>query len=335
MGHTVIATLIRNTRQKIVESVVRQTEEERLGLVALLAAVPQEDWCRTWPACTTIMFRRTSKRVKEQVDKMRLPAFVGICRRWRDDVNHISSTCPSLIAKLEIVMKKLPLMTAWCRITTLEVVGLSDFPPYKTPLAGVLAQCTALRYLRLSSNDLARAAQVALPEALAHCRALNHLNLSCNRIGARGAKSLAGVLGQCAALARLNLSHNLIGHVGTKWLAGVLAQCTALAHLDLSDNDIGPGGAGKVARVLAQCTALTHLDLSDNGIGPGGAGKLARVLGQCPALELLDLSENSIGSVGNRRLYSCCTGTLVVRLGGWSEEKEDDAEEEDDEEEED
>jgi hypothetical protein len=57
------------------------------------------------------------------------------------------------------------------------------------------------------------------------------------------------------------------------------------------------------------------------------------VLGQCPALELLDLSYNSIGSVGNRRLYSCCTGTLCVDVD--SEEEEDDAEEEDDEEEED
>jgi hypothetical protein len=106
-------------------------------------------------------------------------------------------------------MNQLPLMTAWCRITTLEVCGLSDFPPNKPPetfagvlegvlgqsagslthldldrnslgsdgvrrLAGVLAQCTALRYLRLSSNDLARAGAVALAGALAHCRAMNH-----------------------------------------------------------------------------------------------------------------------------------------------------------------
>jgi ankyrin repeat protein len=59
----------------------------------------------------------------------------------------------------------------------------------------------------------------------------------------------------------------------------------------------------------------------DNYIGPGGAGKLARVLGQCPALELLDLSYNSIGSVGNRRLYSCCTGTLEVCVDVDSEER--------------
>jgi Ran GTPase-activating protein (RanGAP) involved in mRNA processing and transport len=133
-----------------------------------------------------------------------------------------------LIEQSEIVMNKLPLMTAWCRITTLEVRGLSGFHGHKTPetfpgmlegvlgqsagslthldldsnalgsdgvrrLAGVLAQCTALRYLSLSSNEMARAAQVALPEALAHCRALNHLNLSFNWITTHGAKSLAGL----------------------------------------------------------------------------------------------------------------------------------------------
>jgi hypothetical protein len=96
MGHTAIATLIRNTRQKIAESGVRQAEEERLGLVALLATVPEEDWCRTWPACGTIMFRRTSKIVKEQVDKMRLPAVVCLYKHWR-------STRPSLIEQTEIV----------------------------------------------------------------------------------------------------------------------------------------------------------------------------------------------------------------------------------------
>ena len=43
---------------------------------AALAAVPAEDWCRTWSAGRTIMLRMTSKRVKELVDKMRPPAVV-------------------------------------------------------------------------------------------------------------------------------------------------------------------------------------------------------------------------------------------------------------------
>jgi hypothetical protein len=40
--------------------------------VAALGALPVEDWCRTWAVDTTIMLRRTSKRVKEVVDKMHL-----------------------------------------------------------------------------------------------------------------------------------------------------------------------------------------------------------------------------------------------------------------------
>jgi hypothetical protein len=36
---------------------------------AALEAIPAEDWCRTWAAGRTIMLRRTSKSVKEVVDK--------------------------------------------------------------------------------------------------------------------------------------------------------------------------------------------------------------------------------------------------------------------------
>ena len=52
---------------------------------AALEAVPAEDWCRTWAAGRTIMLRRTSKRVKEEVDKMRLPAVVCLSRSFWDD----------------------------------------------------------------------------------------------------------------------------------------------------------------------------------------------------------------------------------------------------------
>ena len=44
------------------------------AFVAALEAVPAEDWCRTWAAGRTFMLRRTSQKVKEVVDKMRLPA---------------------------------------------------------------------------------------------------------------------------------------------------------------------------------------------------------------------------------------------------------------------
>jgi hypothetical protein len=52
------------------------------AFAATLGAVPAEDWCRTWSAGWTIMLRRTSKRVKEVVDKMRLPAVFRLSRRF-------------------------------------------------------------------------------------------------------------------------------------------------------------------------------------------------------------------------------------------------------------
>ena len=44
------------------------------GFAAALGALPPDDWSRNWAAGRTIMLRSTSKRVKEVVDKMRLPA---------------------------------------------------------------------------------------------------------------------------------------------------------------------------------------------------------------------------------------------------------------------
>ena len=45
---------------------------------AALESIPADDWDRTWAAGRTIMLRRTSKRVKQQVDKMRLPVVVRV-----------------------------------------------------------------------------------------------------------------------------------------------------------------------------------------------------------------------------------------------------------------
>jgi hypothetical protein len=172
---------------------------------AALGALPPDDWSRTWAAGRTIMLRRTSKRVKEVVDKMRLPAVVRLSWSfWRDARNGTETE------KRHFVLRQLTGMSARCCITTLELRGCAMTGPHAGWLAGGV---------------------------LAQCRALVHLDLSENVIGPAGAGSLAGVLGQCRALVHLELSDNDIGAGGTESLAGVLPQCTALAHLDLSFND--------------------------------------------------------------------------------------------------
>jgi hypothetical protein len=79
------------------------------AFAAALGAVPAEDWCRTWAAGKTIMLRRTSKRVTEVVDKMRLPAVVRLSRSFWDDARNGTGE-----ATLEYVWRQLAAMTARC-----------------------------------------------------------------------------------------------------------------------------------------------------------------------------------------------------------------------------
>jgi hypothetical protein len=78
------------------------------AFVAALGAVPAEDWCRTWAAGGTIMLTRTSKRVKEVVNKMRLPAVVRLSRSFWDDARRNRTE----EAKLQVVLRQLAAMTA-------------------------------------------------------------------------------------------------------------------------------------------------------------------------------------------------------------------------------
>jgi hypothetical protein len=66
---------------------------------AALGAVPAEDWSRTWAAGRTIMLRRTSKRVKEVVDKMRLPAVVRSTDASSMTAESVASKSPSSPAR--------------------------------------------------------------------------------------------------------------------------------------------------------------------------------------------------------------------------------------------
>ena len=122
------------------------------------------------------MLRRTSKRVKEVVDEMRLPVLVRLSRSFWDDTRNGTDA-----EKLQIMMRHLPLMTAY-RISTLDLSECDMKGQDAEGLAGVLAQC----------------------------RELVHLNLRFNQIRPAGAEFLAGVLAQCPVLAHIDLRGNRI-----------------------------------------------------------------------------------------------------------------------------
>jgi hypothetical protein len=150
------------------------------SFAAALGALPPDDWSRTWAACRTIMLRRTSKRVKEVLDKMRLQALIRLSRSfWGDARNGTAKE------KRHLVFSQLTAVTGRCRITTLELRNCAITSLHAEWLA-VLAQCTALAHLDLCSNEMGYAGAVFLAGMLEQCTALAHLNLSGNNIRAAG-----------------------------------------------------------------------------------------------------------------------------------------------------
>ena len=287
--------------------------------VAALEAVPDEDWCRTWPAEITIMLRMTSKRVKEAVDKMRLPAVVCLCRNFWYNFN----------AKPEFVMIQLLSLVTNCRITTLKLERCNiDWEIQQ--LKKVLDQCPELTKLDLSGNNFSHGSFVnALiqweisplqwkisPQTNFAVCGLISLNLESCDIGNYAVAMFANALrlNKFSELSCLNLKNNFIDDTGAKILAGVLRQCKALTSLKLGSNKISDGAISIIGN-LPQCSTLTELDLSNNYINCTIAFEIAKILPKCDALAHLDLSSNLILRAGSiTRVLGQCSSLTYLNL---------------------
>jgi hypothetical protein len=197
-------------------------EDQSDAFTEALAAVPAEDWSRTWAADRTIMLRMTSKRVKELVDKLYTPAVVCWRRSFFEDERNgtvqklylarkyraaekLNLLLKLLAAeKLQLILRQLAALSARCRITTLEL----EFDDLDLDLCDEYDPANPCSIWWLDDKEGLTLPEGQDPErlegVLARCRSLVHLNLNGNRLGDAGAERLAGVLGQCAALAHLN-----------------------------------------------------------------------------------------------------------------------------------
>jgi Ran GTPase-activating protein (RanGAP) involved in mRNA processing and transport len=260
--------------------------------IVALEAIPSEDWCRTWPADRTIMLRKTSKRVKETVDKIRPPVIVRLNNNFWDYKNDTTRT----------IIMHLNLLAIECKIITLEIKNC-NIEKFVELFTEGLRQCPDLENLDLSGNQfnnihsasLARLDKLA--EVIGQCSKLKRLKLNTNFIGDRIERLMEQLI-QCSNLTHLELQYNDIGPIGASTIAGMLPQFPALTHLYLSGNKIGDMGAESFASVLNQCQTLNEFKLNRNEIRDYGAISFARVLKKCSKLTLLDLSNNFIGANG-------------------------------------
>jgi hypothetical protein len=128
------------------------------------------------------MLRRTSKRVKEVVNKMRLPAVVRLSSSFWDDARSGTER-----AKRQLVLRQLAAMTVPHHHTPATALS------YET---GVDRPVDIPQFKFQSSRDREACRSAgAVPGAGAP------QSLCSNSIGAGGAERLAGVLAQCTALA--------------------------------------------------------------------------------------------------------------------------------------
>jgi Ran GTPase-activating protein (RanGAP) involved in mRNA processing and transport len=213
------------------------------------------------------MLSKTSKKIKNIIDKMYLPVDVRrSCAFWNDSHNCNTEN------KLDFMMKRLKIMTSLNNITTL-----------------VLKCCNIQIILH------------QFIEVLEQCPTLKKLNLKRNNINAEGAAMIVKALEQChnIELTYLDLSINKIGDTGTARVAELFKQCPKLSHLDLSLNKISDKGIESISSAIRQChnLALINLYVTHNLIQADGIESIVRVLAQCPNIKNLDLSWNDIGLV--------------------------------------
>jgi hypothetical protein len=254
------------------------------NFAAVLSAVPDDDWIRTWAASKTIMLSMTSKGIKELLGKMRLPVDVYFSRSFWNNNRNGNSRADE---KIQLVTRHLNVLVTKWNINSFE-----------------LTKC-----IFLSTQELLGVV------AHFHSSALTRIVLNLNKIDEEGAEILAGVLTQCPAVSYIDISNNNLCDKGVEILAIVFEQCKRLAYLNLKSNNINNSGAISISENLPDLLALTHLDLSNNWIENEGIVKIAEVISMCPTLVHVNLCNNmfeykrSEYEIGIEKMFEQC-GTL-------------------------
>jgi Ran GTPase-activating protein (RanGAP) involved in mRNA processing and transport len=151
-----------------------------------------------WPANRTLMLRTVSKNVKEIVDLIK-PRIVVKIKYKQKAVETIS-------LRLDVMSKKY-------NITSLVLLGCSDYCNKNNNLALVINNSPALEKLYLSYNRITDDILNSIIEPLKNCRALKYLNLSQNYIDGKMIANIISMLPQWQKLKYIDLSNNNIPSV--------------------------------------------------------------------------------------------------------------------------
>lgn len=313
-------------------------KSQKCDLIELFQVVPNVDWRRNWKvcACMTIMFLKTSKKIRRICIVMRLPIILRMNKVfWKSRHNYTLKT------KTHEMLNNLNKFTKNTSVYYLEINNC--FLENKSHrLLKILKCCEGIEYLNLSDNNFNEKEFSYFPEALKKCTSLKHLvlsstfkqsmlnilkemltvitnieslDLSRGQID-EGIENL-NPLHNCKGLVNLNLNNNYLGKEVRK-ISSILNGLTALRVLKLSFNKINNEDATKFSQltsltefdlsynninlvatsILISLENLTHLNLNKNQIGSIGTEDFGKALGQRIKLQTLELSSNQIDKNG-------------------------------------
>ncbi|KAH9598777.1 Leucine-rich repeat [Trypanosoma melophagium] len=167
-------------------------------------------------------------------------------------------------------------------------------------LQKVLSSSTALKQLRLSSNNFASSSKYIM-EGLAENKSLRSLHLSSCDIRETDGAPFATALTANSTLHILDLSSNKLKDAGTKCIAEAMKSNEGLISLDLSCNKISDEGGKAIASFLTSNRTLRELNLRRNAMSNVTGELLDEQLCGNFTLEKMDVTFNDFR-------YKCLIG---------------------------
>jgi len=262
------------------------------AFIEALLTVPAEDWYRNWPADRTIMLSMTSKKIRNIINKMCIPAIVHWKWKFWSDPNNgsgskgdsgasLNKTGSTTEVKLNFIMTSLQLQCNLYlyKITTL-VLRRCDIQIIVKKLAKVLRKCPMLEKLDLQRNKINTEGAVLIANSLKRCPKLLHLDLYINKIGDKGAIKITKLLKlkYCPHLSYLNLSFNMIYDKGIKKITEVIIKSSnqSLNDIELCHNRITEDGVINLMEMLKKCPNIKYLNFYYNTIEQYKAENIAQ-----------------------------------------------------------
>jgi len=311
---------------------------KRKRMQSILEIVPSHELARTWPSRKTISMRMTSKRIREAIDKAKLPIIATlIWPKYRNNITEINNIFISLnITNLKITYfdfesdfdfdcdesieyehEKVVKIVEEVEVDNEESIEYNESIEYEEDKLLILSDMFSLNKglteLNLEDSELKNNSLKFFKEAFPKLQNLSKLNLKCNNFS--WSLEFIEVLMMLPKLVCLNLNFNENfnekSNMYSKNIQLLSDQILHLEELSLNGCYI-THGSYDILKFIEICPGLVRLNLENNGLNDEWIKKLSEALSQCSNLAYLNLSSYCISSQENGNCISA-EGTIYIR----------------------